>query len=66
MAQDPHTKRDSESLLVLGGFLSALSLPVLAGTAFADTTRAMVINAIAGLVLLAIGAAFMWRGRSLR
>jgi len=64
--QDRHSKRDSESLLMLGGFLVLLSLPVLVGTAFAETSRAMIVNAVAGLTLLAIGAGFVLRSRKLR
>lgn len=63
---DRHATRDSESLMMLGGFMTLLSLPVLAGTMYAETTRAMVVNVVAGLVLLAIGVGFFMRGWSRR
>ena len=61
-----HGKRDSETLFLLGGFITILSLPVLIGTVFAETGRAMVVNALSGLLLLIIGLGFVYRARVLR
>lgn len=55
--QDPHhyTKRDAETQMVLGGFVSFMSVGVLIGTRWADTRHGGIVNFIAGLVLLTIG-----------
>lgn len=59
---DAHLRRDGETLLMLGGFMAILSIPVLIGTAFAVREHAMIVNAIAGGVLLLTGAGFLFRG----
>jgi hypothetical protein len=49
-------KRDGETGMAVGIFVMALGLPVLIGTLWAlDNPRAALVNAICGLVLLAIG-----------
>ena len=66
--QSRYTKRDSETQIVLGTFVTVISIPVLAGTFWADTVRAMVVNVVAGLVLFCIGvgmAVFGWKRRPL-
>lgn len=60
---DDHSKRDAEILKMLGIFILVLSAPVIVGTFFAERGHAQVVNLIAGLVLLGIGALFYWRGR---
>ncbi len=62
--EDPHhhTRRDAETLLALGLFMTVLSIAVLIGTFWAERQHAMIINAVAGLVLFAIGAGFILRG----
>ena len=60
--QDHHTKRDAETLMVLGGFMTILAIPVLIGTVWAATTIAQVVNLAAGLILLAIGVGVFLRG----
>jgi len=64
---DPHlhTRRDAETFWVLGLFLVILSVAVLIGTFYAERFHAMVVNVIAGLILLATGIAMVWRGVSL-
>ena len=57
-----HTKRDAESLWALGTFLVILSIPVFIGTFFEDEVFAQVVNVIAGLAILTIGALMIWRG----
>lgn len=52
-----HSRRDAESAIMLGGFVVLVSIPVLIGTFFAQQTHARVVNLVAGLALLAIGAA---------
>ena len=50
-----HTRRDSETQIVLGAFVSVIALPVLVGTFWAETPHARIVNIVAGLVLLGIG-----------
>jgi hypothetical protein len=54
-APTDHSKRDAETQKVLGIFITYISIPVLIGTYWAENARAMIVNATAGLVLLAIG-----------
>ena len=59
-------KRDAETQMVLGSFVTLIAIPVLIGSFWATTTRARVVNVVAGLVLLGIGvciAALGWRRR---
>ena len=65
---DPHlhNRRDAETLGMLGLFITVLSVAVLIGTFFAERQHAMVVNVIAGLVLLAIGAGFIGRALWIR
>ena len=58
-----HTKRDAETQTALGLFISLLSVLVLIGTFWADSVRAMLVNAAAGAVLLGIGVAMIVWGR---
>ena len=60
-------QRDGDSLVLLGGFLSVLALPVLIGTFFVreGERHAMIVNVVAGLILLAIGVGLVLRGRFL-
>lgn len=51
-----HTRRDAETALLLGGFVFIMSIPVLIGTFFAQQTHAQIVNFIAGIVLLGVGA----------
>ena len=50
-------KRDAESQIVLGSFVTLISIPALIGTYWAKTPHARVVNVVAGLVLLGIGLA---------
>ncbi len=61
-AGQEHTKRDAESLWALGIFLVVLSIPVFIGTFFEEERFAQVVNVLAGLAILVIGALFIWRG----
>ncbi|HVS65498.1 MAG TPA: hypothetical protein VMT85_18570 [Thermoanaerobaculia bacterium] len=56
-------RRDAQVARVLGGFLCVIALPVLAGIFFATLAVDRWINAVAGLVLLGIGAGFVARSR---
>jgi len=63
---EPHlhyTKRDAETQTAIGIFVSFISIPVLIGTFWAETARAMAVNAAAGFVLLGIGVAVIVWGR---
>jgi len=67
-AQPPvdHTQRDSETFLMLGGFLAILATIVLIATVVQDPGHARVVNGVAGAVLFLIGAGmFLW-GMNLR
>lgn len=60
-----HTRRDAETLRALGYFIVALAIPVLIGTYFAfqsHKSHAVVVNVIAGVILLSIGVGFVLRG----
>lgn len=59
----PHTKRDGETMLMLGGFMSFISLPVMIGTIWAGSGFEKAINLGCGATLLAIGLGFIFRGR---
>jgi hypothetical protein len=64
--EDDHNQRDSESFRMLGAFLIVLASIVLLATVFQDPGHARVINFIAGLVLVGLGAAMTWWGLTLR
>ena len=55
-------RRDAETQMVLGGFITFIAVPVLIGTLWADTFRATIVNVVAGLVLLSIGVAIALYG----
>jgi len=54
-----HTKRDAETQMVLGIFITYISIPVLLGTFWAVRSHAMIVNVVAGFVLFGIGVG-MW------
>lgn len=56
-AHGKYDQRDAETQMVLGGFVTFISIPVLVGTFWADRPHAMVVNIIAGLVLMGVGIA---------
>ena len=55
--QDQFAKRDAETQIALGIFVTVISIPVLVGTFWANSFRAMVVNLAAGAVLLGVGLA---------
>jgi hypothetical protein len=61
---DPHhhTRRDAETLMMLGGFVTFIAVPVLIGTVWADRTSAMVVNIVAGAVLFCVGVGMFLYG----
>lgn len=61
---DHHTKRDGETLVMLGIFLDALAVPVTIGTFYAVRTPQNWVCLVSGLVLLAIGIGFIVHGRN--
>jgi len=58
-----HTQRDAETQTALGLFVIMISLPVLVGTFWAVRPHAMVVNAIAGFILLGVGIGMVTWGR---
>jgi hypothetical protein len=62
-SNDHHTKRDAETQTVIGIFVIAMSIMVLIGTFFAVRPHAMIVNVVAGTVLLAIGIGMVVLGR---
>jgi len=58
-------ERDSRTDVLLGGFFLALGLAVLLGVFFAELWVDRIIDGTAGLLLVALGAGFVWRGRAL-
>jgi uncharacterized membrane protein HdeD (DUF308 family) len=61
-----HRKRDSESFRILGGFLALLASIVILATFFQEPGHARVINLVAGLALISIGAGMFAWGLRLR
>ncbi|MCL4219044.1 MAG: hypothetical protein KJ052_18840 [Candidatus Hydrogenedentes bacterium] len=64
--QSHHTRRDAETLFLLGIFVTVLSIAVLIGTFFAHRQHAAIVNVCAGTVLLLVGLGFTWRGWSVK
>jgi hypothetical protein len=62
--QDRFARRDAETLMALGFFMSVIAVPVLIGTVWSDRLIAQVVNATAGIVLLAIGVGMFLFGLS--
>ncbi len=62
--QDLHRRRDAASMKLLGTFFTVLATLVLIGTLWTlDRPRAMTVNLVAGLTLLAVGIGMIWGGR---
>ena len=61
--REQHTQRDAETQTVIGVFVIVMAIPVLIGTVWAEKTHAMIVNAIAGLVLLTVGVVIFKLGR---
>ncbi len=60
-AHTQYTKRDAETQMALGTFVSVIAIPVLIGTLWAKTGMQVGINIAAGGILLAIGVAMaLW------
>lgn len=60
---DKHGRRDADTQIVLGIFISIIALPVIVGTLWAEETHAMIVNIIAGLTLLGVGVSMVLLGR---
>ena len=61
-----HTKRESESLTIVGGFLIYLSVIVLIAAFMQAPGHARWVNLGASLVLMCIGLGMVFGGRRLR
>lgn len=64
--KDDHKQRDSETLRMLGGFLSILAFIVLIAAFYQDAGHARVVNGAAGVALFLLGAAMFGYGLKLR
>ncbi len=62
--EDRFARRDAETQMALGFFVSIIAVPVIIGTIWADRFIAQVVNASSGVVLLAIGAGMFLFGYS--
>lgn len=63
-SNEENRARDATSFLLLGSFFSVLAILVLVGTLWTlDRPRAMLVNLIAGGVLLGIGLIMLYFGR---
>ena len=62
--EDRFARRDAETQMALGFFVSVIAVPVIIGTFWSDRLMAQVVNAGAGTVLLAIGAGMFLFGLS--
>jgi hypothetical protein len=56
------TRRDSDTQLALGIFVSIIAIPVIIGTLWADSTSTIVVNLVSGLTLLGLGLALAGYG----
>jgi len=54
-SQQDHSQRDSVALRVIGSFFAFFAILVLLGTFWEHRAHAIVVNIVAGLVLLLIG-----------
>jgi hypothetical protein len=63
--QQGPTKRDMETVMLIGFFLVFFALATLAGSLWDMSFRARVVNTVAGLVLLGIGAGALWWAKSM-
>ena len=57
-----HAQRDGEALVIMGVFLAVLGVAVLIGTLWNEPGKGMVVNVVAGLVLLVVAAGAGWMG----
>ena len=61
-----HTRRDSESLVIIGSFFSLLAILVLIGTAWEEKGVGMGVAIAAGAILLLVGLAAVFIGLRLK
>lgn len=55
--------RDTRVASILGSFLIVLAMPVLAGSLYVESTLDLVIELVAGALLVAVGLVFLWTAR---
>ncbi|MBI1318418.1 MAG: DUF2157 domain-containing protein [Candidatus Hydrogenedens sp.] len=60
--KNDHSKRDAETLLVLGAFMVVLALPVMVATVWAGHGFSQAVNFCSGAVLFAVGGGMMYKG----
>jgi threonine/homoserine/homoserine lactone efflux protein len=64
-ADEKHRKRDGETLIALGVFLTVLGVPVILGVLWEPAGLARWVSGISGALLVVAGVAFCYKGRSL-
>ncbi|GMU91530.1 MAG: hypothetical protein AMXMBFR4_05880 [Candidatus Hydrogenedentota bacterium] len=66
-SEQDHTKRDSETFMIIGGFIVALAVPVGLGHFWEwESAHAQTVNLIATVALAVIGGGMVWFGFKLR
>jgi uncharacterized membrane protein len=65
-ANESNRRRDSVSLRIIGIFFACFSLLVMLGTLWEDRPKAMIVNMVAGGVLLLIGCGMAAYGYRIR
>jgi formate-dependent nitrite reductase membrane component NrfD len=60
-----HTKRDSETFLIIGVFVILIGIPVLMGAWWEDEFHAQAITVLAAIALFIVGGGMTGRGLQL-
>jgi len=61
--QHDHSKRDLDTLTIIGAFLGIFGLAVIVAVFFTDTYHGKVVNLLSGTLILIIGLVGIIKGR---